>query len=234
MLGGFVGVGGWLENSFIDYPGTVAAVLFFSGCNLRCPYCHNPSLARGDFAEQVAPERIRAFLRQRRGLIEGVVLSGGEPTIHASLPSSASEARELGYRVKLDTNGLLPEALGLVAPDYLALDIKTRPGLYGPVLGAPYRDVAERLERSVAVARAMGERAEVRVTVAPGCIDDQAVEEIALLVSGVRRVYLQPMTQRHPLLDPAYNTLPLPSREDLARYREMLGRSVGECSVRGE
>jgi len=234
MRGGFVGVGGWQQNSFIDYPGTVAAVLFFSGCNLRCPYCHNPALARGESPERVDPEQIRAFLRSRRGLIEGVVLSGGEPTIQESLAATVAEVRDLGYRIKLDTNGLLPDAIESVAPDYLALDIKTRPSLYASLLRAPYPDTPARLERSVALARAMGGRAEVRVTAAPGCIDDGAVEEIARLGSGVRRVFLQPMAQRYPLLDPAYDTIALPSREDLARYREILGRTVGECRIRGQ
>ena len=121
------GVAGWHKNSFIDFPGTVAAVLFFSGCNLACPYCHNPDIVKAGTSSLVRPDDIADFLEKRKGLIDGVVLSGGEPTLHACLAEAASFIRSLGYRVKLDTNGLLPDAVAAVKPDYLALDVKTAP-----------------------------------------------------------------------------------------------------------
>ncbi len=232
MRGGFVGFGGWQKNSFIDYPGVVSTVLFYSGCNLRCPYCHNPSLALATEPEEVDPERIREYLHRRLGIIEGVVLSGGEPTIQASLQATVREVRAMGYLVKLDTNGLRPDVVESVGPDYLALDVKTVPSRYGELLGARERDVEQRLRRSIAVARRMGEKAEVRITAAPGIVDRATTEEFAGLLEGVHRVYIQPMQQRHELLDPSYGLVEPLAPEEIEGYRERLARVVRICRVR--
>jgi pyruvate formate lyase activating enzyme len=232
MRDSFVGIAGWLKNSFIDYPRTVSTVLFYPGCNLRCPYCHNPGLVQG--AHDMAPsaEEIRAFLKRRQGVIEGVVLSGGEPTLQPSLRTTAREVRRMGFAVKLDTNGLLPQIIEEVQPDYLALDIKTGPANYGCLLGATCSDVEERLSRSVAMVRQLGEMAEVRITVAPGMLDDQSLKWIASAVQGVHNLYLQPMQQRGELLNPAYAALQPVGRDELARIQVRLGQSVQRCRVR--
>jgi pyruvate formate lyase activating enzyme len=233
MRGCLVGLGGWLRNSFIDFPGTVATVLFYSGCNLRCPYCHNPALVDGSAGEQVDPSVVWDFLCRRRGHIDGVVLSGGEPTIHASAADAAAAVRELGYAVKLDTNGLLPEAIERIRPDYLALDVKTRPSWYSRLLGATVDGVAHRVRESIRIAKRMGERAEVRVTLAPGIVNDEAIEEIAHEIAGVRRVYLQPMRVGHGLLDPALAALAPSAPDTIEEYRQVLSQLVGECRIRG-
>ncbi|MBN1128471.1 MAG: anaerobic ribonucleoside-triphosphate reductase activating protein, partial [Chitinispirillaceae bacterium] len=207
-------VGGWIKNSFIDFPGTVATVLFFSGCNLACPWCHNPGIVRGSHGPVDCAE-IATYLERRRGIIEGVVLSGGEPTIHPGLPDLARELRGRGLKVKLDTNGLLPAAIEQCAPDYLALDVKTLPQHYGR-LGCRYADVAERLSRSIAIVKSMGERAEVRVTVAPGFVDEESIAGIAPLLSGVARVFLQPLKTDVELLDPAFAQKPVMAPERIA------------------
>ncbi|HAJ80497.1 MAG TPA: anaerobic ribonucleoside-triphosphate reductase activating protein, partial [Fibrobacteres bacterium] len=105
------GITGWLKNSFIDFPGTVSTVLFFSGCNLRCPYCHNPQIVTNAFLPQIPLQEILDFFQHRKGLINGVVLSGGEPAMHETAQSIAAHARSMEYTVKLDTNGLLPEKI---------------------------------------------------------------------------------------------------------------------------
>ncbi|MBD3244219.1 MAG: anaerobic ribonucleoside-triphosphate reductase activating protein [Chitinivibrionales bacterium] len=232
MRGAFVGLGGWQKNSFIDYPGTVSTVLFFSGCNLRCPYCHNGRLACGETVDIVDPPAVRAFLEKRRGQIEGVVLSGGEPTIHESAADTAAAARALGYRVKLDTNGLLPDAIERIAPDYLALDLKTRPSFYRTLLRAPFDDVERRLTAALAQVRRMGERAEVRITAAPGLVDMAVVEELSELLEGVSNVYLQPMQQRYPLLDSSFNVATNLSGDMLEAMRVRVASRVGECRMR--
>jgi pyruvate formate lyase activating enzyme len=229
-----VNIAGWAKNSFIDFPGTVAAVLFFAGCNLRCPFCHNPDIVHAT-AESgtVDLDEIRVFLRKRRGLVDGVVFSGGEPTLHAGLADFAAEVKGLGYRVKLDTNGMMPEAVLRCNPDYLALDVKTVPSLYRALVQAPYPDVAARLTASLNVVRSMGEHAEVRITAAPGFVDTRVVEELRDLLRGVRRVYLQPMQQSSPLLDPGFNSRTPIALERLREYCGILAHTVGECSVRG-
>jgi pyruvate formate lyase activating enzyme len=226
------GLGGWLKNSFIDFPGTVSTVLFFSGCNLRCPYCHNPELAEGRENIAERSDEVWAFLEKRRGLIEGVVLSGGEPTLHTQILEIIPEIRQLGYRIKLDTNGLRPDMIENAAPDYLALDIKTLPRYYGEYLDCSCKDITTRLEQSIELVRRAGLNAEIRITIAPEIVDRERMREIAKLVSGVSTVYLQPLNQRVPLLDPSYNTAPDVSDEELLAYRGIFEEAGIVCRVR--
>jgi pyruvate formate lyase activating enzyme len=223
---------GWTKVSCIDYPGTVSTVLFFWGCNLRCPYCHNPQVVHAHRAVVDSGE-VWAYLERRRGQVDGVVLSGGEPTCHSDLPAIAEAIRNLGYRLKLDTNGLRPQLIEECRPDYLALDVKTSPARYGAVLHAAFGDVRERLGRAVLKVREMGTDAEVRITVAPGMLDTQSVEEIADLVAGVHTVWLQPMQSKTPLLDPSYAGVPAVSAQELELLREKLASRVSVCRIRG-
>ena len=133
--------GGIQKNSFIDYPGKLSCVIFLSGCNFNCPYCHNPSLVKGS-AECPASLRgdgLYGFLESRRDFLDGVVISGGEPTLQKNLVKLCETIKGLGYSVKLDTNGSRPGDLkhlidsGLV--DYIAMDIKTDPENYNPLIG---------------------------------------------------------------------------------------------------
>jgi pyruvate formate lyase activating enzyme len=178
-------------------------------------------------------DEVWSFLLRRRGLLEGVVFSGGEPTLHSHLPALAEEIRALGYRVKLDTNGLLPEAIERISPDYLALDVKALPGDYGRLLGARVPDVRVRLMRSIEIARGMGERAEVRITVAPGVVGSGVVRRLAPMLAGVRNVFLQPMNARHGLLDPSHGKAPPVGDEEMRECRDILARVVDTCSIRG-
>jgi len=180
-----IGVAGLQKNSFIDFPGTVSAVLFFSGCNLRCPYCHNPGIVHAQTKDIMRSEDLWNFLEKRRGILDGVVLSGGEPTLHRCCASVASDIRGLGYSVKLDTNGLLPEKITEIAPNYLALDIKTTPKNYTKFLHATYNDVEDRLTASIAIAKEMKENAEIRITIAPDIITIKIIEELAQILSGI-------------------------------------------------
>ena len=129
-------IGGLEKNSLIDFPGKLSSVIFFSGCNFDCPYCHNPALAAGirPRSSVINFEEICCFLESRRGFLDGVVISGGEPTMQTDIIDACIRIKQLGYAVKLDTNGSRPGVLrrlidaGLV--DYIAMDLKTDPLLY--------------------------------------------------------------------------------------------------------
>jgi pyruvate formate lyase activating enzyme len=222
---------GWLKNSFIDFPGTVSTVLFFRGCNCRCPYCHNPRIVRGD-DPAISFLSIKEHLQKRRGLIEGVVLSGGEPTIHPALVPIADEIRMMGLQIKLDTNGLLPEVIDQCSPDYLAMDLKTDPSRYNEI-GAPFENASERIMKSLSIVKDMGENAEVRITVAPGFIDETTACAMAVMLRGAAKVFLQQFQNDVELLDMTFmDKTPVPI-ERIRAYREIIAPHVGECRIRG-
>jgi len=167
--------------------------------------------------------------------MEGVVFSGGEPTLHPHIKTLIEEIHELRYRVLLDTNGLLPEMIELFAPDYLAVDIKTEPRLYGSLLGAPFDNVAERLKRSLAMVKNMKNSAEVRITVAPAIVTEEVVCNLRPLLEGVQNVFLQPVNLRHEILVPDFfpSQDPIPMNE-VKYFQELLSPVVGRCAIRNE
>jgi pyruvate formate lyase activating enzyme len=234
MRSGFTGVAGWQKNSFIDFPGTVSTVLFFSGCNLACPYCHNPDIVRAGISAFIPPDDITEFLEKRKGEIEGVVLSGGEPTLHACIVETVPAVKAMGYRIKLDTNGMMPEVAAAIKPDYLALDVKTAPRRYRELLGSPYGDSENRLARSVALARDMGDNAEIRITAAPGIVDRQIIGEIGELINGVKKVFIQPMQIKRELLDKDIMEKELLTRDEMLIFRDILSEFVGKVIIRGD
>lgn len=230
-------IGGWLKSSFIDYPGTVSAVLFFRGCNLRCPWCHNPTLVLPDGdGPDVGFEEVVAHLERRREIIEGVVFTGGEPTLQCeALVACASRVRSLGFAIKLDTNGLIPEAINAVSPDYLAMDLKTVPHRYGELgFKRSGAECAAALEQSLDIVRSMGDKAEVRITMAAPFVKKEEMEAFATMLHGVQRVFLQPFKSNAPLLDAGFPSLePLPA-QTIREFRDFLGQTVPRCEIRGE
>ncbi|MBF0569654.1 MAG: anaerobic ribonucleoside-triphosphate reductase activating protein [Candidatus Omnitrophica bacterium] len=135
-------IGGLLKFSLIDYPGKVAAVIFTQGCNYRCPFCHNPELVLPElFIEPILDSDIFTFLEKRKGQLQGVVVTGGEPTIHNDLPQFLQKIKAMGFLVKLDTNGSRPDVLQAVLDakfvDFVAMDVKSSLENYCKATGAP-------------------------------------------------------------------------------------------------
>jgi len=143
--------GGLQKNSFIDYPGKLSCILFASGCNFECPYCHNPALVRGGFSRPPAIDEktVFTYLEKRKGFLDGIVISGGEPTLQKDLVPVCEKIQKMGYPIKLDTNGSRPLVIkkliekGLV--DYIAMDLKTDPSQYFPLISKvdSYRQISE-------------------------------------------------------------------------------------------
>ncbi|HEX2958838.1 MAG TPA: anaerobic ribonucleoside-triphosphate reductase activating protein [Chitinispirillaceae bacterium] len=230
MSGDKIEISAWLKNSFVDFPGTVSAVLFFGGCNLRCPWCHNPQIVK----KQLPPvplDEILAFLNKRKGLIDGVVLSGGEPTLHTHLKSVVETIRNMNLKVKLDTNGLNPSVVKDLNIDYLALDIKSVPAMYNE-LGYSRSDCEERLMESINRVRSMGERAEIRVPCASGFIDNKIADEIGRLICGVNKVFLQRINYTVEFLDDSFkDTIPITDGQ-MKDFKAIFAKYVGSCEIR--
>lgn len=143
---------GLQKLTLLDYPDRTACTIFLSGCNFRCPFCHNTPLLTADAADGMAEEELLAFLKKRQGLLDGVAITGGEPLLRPDLPALLEKIKELGYAVKLDTNGAFPDRLEQIVraglADYVAMDVKNSPARYAQTVGAAEFDLAP-IEKSV-------------------------------------------------------------------------------------
>jgi pyruvate formate lyase activating enzyme len=179
----------------------------------------------------VSFDEICAFLNKRSGLIDGIVLSGGEPTLHCNLKYVIETCHSMGLKVKLDTNGLNPAVVKDLQIDYLALDIKTIPLNYLE-LGYSDSDCEERLIESIEVVRTMGEKAEIRVPCASGFIDDEIAGEIAKLVRGVNKVFLQRINYNVDFLDNSFKDAIPVTDTQLFGFQKVISPHVGNCTIR--
>lgn len=190
----------WVQPlTLVDYPGKLAALVFFAGCNLRCPFCYNSELVLPELMQKLSPlepQEVLKKLAERSGFLDGVVLTGGEPTLSPYLPNFVQHLKNLGFLVKLDTNGTNPEILGTLLDkgllDYVALDFKAPLERYGEYIGlADAEKAVEALGKSLQLIREKAADYEVRTTVAPG-LTAQDLLAMAKELSGAKRYVLQP------------------------------------------
>jgi pyruvate formate lyase activating enzyme len=223
-------ISGWTKTSFIDYPGCPAALLFLSGCNLRCPYCHNPGIVNGEY-DVIPFKAIEDHIIKRKDVIEAAVISGGEPTLHPGLADLCDKIKSRGLKVKIDTNGLEPDVLTTCSPDYLALDIKTALDKYHR-LNSSYDNNRERLSKSIDIVKSMGENAEIRITAAPGIVDQGDIESLCIDLRGVSKVFIQQFNPTQPMLDPAYTLITPYDVDELESMRDKFLKAGIECMLR--
>lgn len=186
---------GLQKLSMVDYPGKLAATVFTGGCGLRCPFCHNaPLVTRAAEQAELPRQEVLDFLKTRRGLLDGVVLSGGEPLLHPGAADFLQVVRDLGFAVKLDTNGCHPEALADILRrnlvDYVAMDIKNSPEKYPETVGVPDFDITP-VRRSVQLLRSSGVDFEFRTTAVRGLHTPEDIRAIGQWLEGSPRYFLQ-------------------------------------------
>ncbi len=181
-------IAGFLKNSFVDYPGNIASVVFVPGCNMDCWYCHNRHLWQTE--EQVQMSEIDAFLDKRAGFIDGVVITGGEPTLQNGLLAFIQHVKAKGYKVKLDTNGLRPDVIEQVLDDidYIAMDIKAPPGEISSVVSFDIDE--DKIWQSAQLIMNSDVDYEFRTTMMP-LLKVADIEKIAERLSGAKRYALQ-------------------------------------------
>jgi pyruvate formate lyase activating enzyme len=181
-------IGGLRKTSLIDYPDKICCVVFLAGCNFHCPYCHNPDLARGmtDDAANIPADQIPSFLDSRRSLLDAVVISGGEPTLQPGLAMLCEKIKQLGYAVKLDTNGsrprILQKLLGAGLIDYVAMDIKTDPAHYSPLIQT--KGHPDRILESIRIIMDTAPAYEFRTTCVKPLINAAVIETIGRYPGG--------------------------------------------------
>ena len=219
--------------TLLDYPGKVACTVFFGGCDLRGPFCHNAELLDGSAPAVMEAEELLAFLKKRKGLLDGVALTGGEPLLQKDLPWLAEQIRELGYPVKLDTNGTHPDRLrqmidrGLV--DYVAMDIKNSPERYAETAGLPELELGP-VRESVSLLLEGRTDYEFRTTVVAEFHDEDSFRAIGPWIRGARRYFLQQFTDRETV---PFGGLHAPTAEQMARYAEIVRPDVPTVALRG-
>ena len=231
----YIKISGIQKLTLLDFPEHTACTLFVPNCNFRCPFCHNSELLL-DNVEFYDEAEIFAVLKKRAGVLEGVCITGGEPTIYTDLDRFIADVKRLGYLVKLDTNGFLPDRLNaLIADgllDYIAMDIKNSPERYAETVGLPYdRFDVTPIERSIDIIMKSGVPYEFRTTVVTELFDETSIAGAAKMIAGADKYFLQSFVMRDTV--PSKRLTP-PQRVVMSRYLDIVRRYVPTASIRGE
>jgi pyruvate formate lyase activating enzyme len=228
-------IGGLQKTSLIDFPGKVSCVCFVSGCNFRCPYCHNPDLVNNPGKAVLDENGFLAFIRERLGFLDGVVVSGGEPTSQKDLPAFLSRIKREGYAVKLDTNGSHPRMIQeLVANrlvDYIAMDVKTDPSLYPLYM---QREIdPDNIRSSIRLVMASDIPYEFRTTCVRPIVNAETVEAIGRLIHGCFLYVLQQFSRTRVLLPDFFgNRQAGYDQEEMEQLKTLAEPWVQKCIVR--
>jgi len=218
-----------------DFPGHLSATIFTGGCNFRCPYCHNAELVlKPSSLSTISREAFLEFLEVRRGFLDAVCITGGEPLMHEDVGDLLSAIKGGGLLVKIDTNGAYSDRLreliaeGLV--DYVAMDVKAPLKKYPKAVGVAVD--TEAIRESIAILRESGCGHLFRTTVVPGLLSGDDIGAIAEMLEGEAEYRLQPFVAGH-TLDPAYADRPSCSREELARLAGIAGKYIPNVTIEG-
>ena len=224
---------GFNKTTLLDYPGHVAATIFTGCCNFRCPFCQNSGLVLHPSKQpEIAVEEVLSFLKKRQGILEGVCITGGEPTLSADLEDLIRDIRALGYPVKLDTNGTNPKMLrqlleaGLLS--YVAMDIKNAPGEYQKTCGGA--DVAEQVAESVKILRNSGIPCEFRTTVVKPLHSVDSMKALGQWLSGAEAYFIQNFRDTGDLVGQGLSSF---SEEELKQLQKAVLPYLPNAQVRG-
>lgn len=220
--------------TLLDYPGKVAATIFLGNCNFRCPFCHNGDLVLNPSSQPVIePEEVLRFLKKRQGILEGVCITGGEPTLYTGLEDLIRAIRELGYGVKLDTNGYRPEILkdlvskGLL--DMVAMDIKSDQDSYAQVAGRSELQM-DKICESVDYLMEGHVPYEFRTTVVRELHNRESFEKIGQWIGGCQAYYLQNYKDSDAIIQPGFHSYGI---EELTEFKDMLLEKIEKVEIRG-
>lgn len=231
-----INIRGFIETSFLDWDGKVASVIFLPYCNFTCPYCDNGVLVEApEKLPEVKIETIENFIRERKDFIDGVVITGGEPTIHPWLPELIKRLKQLGVLIKLDTNGTNPEMLTNLLTnkltDYIAMDLKAP-------LNSKYHEASgvradlNKIRESIKLLTDSGIDYEFRTTVVPTILDEADIEEMAKTIAGAKKYALQQFVPDHTLDEKLRIIAPHPKEKILAMV-EIAKKHIPQTIARG-
>jgi pyruvate formate lyase activating enzyme len=237
-------IGGLEKMTLIDYPGQLAAIIFTKGCNFRCHFCYNPLLVWSESETdekkyekgyaQFTEDDLFYFLESRRGKLDGVVITGGEPTMHPDLPEFIKKIRAMGFNIKLDTNGTNPQMLEILLEqkllDYVAMDLKGSSNNYDQVVGVKIN--FPNLQKSVKLIINSGLPHEFRTTVVPGLLVVSDFEDMGKIIAGANAWYLQKFKSDVELVDRTLEKAPAFSDDEMLQMENIGKKYVKLCEIR--
>ncbi len=225
-------IAGLQKLTLLDYPGRCACTVFLAGCNLRCPFCHNASLVTGQPPEQMEEDAFFAFLESRKGLLDGVCVTGGEPTLRRELPEFLTRIQNLGFSVKLDTNGSNPHMLRQLIDegkvDYVAMDIKNSPDRYRETCGGV--DILDAVQESIDILLEGRVAYEFRTTCCAPFHDPDTLQTIGAWLWGAKQYYLQSFVDSGDLVGSGVRGF---VKEDMEALREAVLPYIPSTRIRG-
>lgn len=225
-------IGGFEKSTLIDYPDKIACMIYTIGCNFHCPYCHNPELVN-ETAEEISLDSIMRFLRKRTKLLDGVVITGGEPTMHEDLPKVMYRIKKMGYLIKLDTNGTRPATIRNLIDrklvDYIAMDIKSPLEKYSNTVARPV--FSDTIKQSIKILMSSPIEYEFRTTVVKSLLSPEDMENIGKEIKGAKRYYLQKYNDRK-ILNPQFKNKVTYTDEEFKKFKKKLLKYVKICEIR--
>ncbi|MDA3802386.1 MAG: anaerobic ribonucleoside-triphosphate reductase activating protein [Patescibacteria group bacterium] len=237
-------IGGLEKLSTLDYPNHLAAIVFTFGCNFRCKYCYNPLLVcpkedaddkNNEGLSQISDKDLLLFLKERYGKLDGVVITGGEPTLHDDLPEFIKKIKDIGYDVKLDSNGTNPKMLKTLINsqliDYIAMDLKAPLLDYEKVVAV--KTNFQKLKESAKIIMSSGIPYEFRTTLVPGLADKDDIEEMGKSIKGAEKWYFQKFKSDTPLVDPKYGGKKSFTDKEMKEFVKIGQKFVDICEFRG-
>lgn len=224
---------GLQKMTLLDYPEHVACTIFLGGCDFRCPFCHNYELIDGTAQPVMEEKEFLEFLSKRKGLLDGVAITGGEPCLHRDLPDLMKKIRDMGFAVKLDTNGYHPDMLQKILEerlaDYAAMDIKNSPAKYAQTAGLDRVDM-DRIRSSISLLMNSSVTYEFRTTVVEPLHEVEDFYAIGELIKGAESHFLQSFTDRDSV---PFEGLRAPDPEKLIACQKILQGYVKKAQIRG-
>ncbi len=225
---------GWQKLSYIDYPEKLSTLLFTGGCNLRCPFCHNPELVRpSENLPQIQEEEIIAFLKKRTGLLDAVAITGGEPLFHAKeLKKFLNQVKEMGFLVKMDTNGTFPERIQELSPlvDFWAMDFKVPPSKYHLLAE---KDYAPKIKESLSIITTeLKTPYEIRTTLYPPLVSTEALKEMSKYLKDTK-IWVWQQFRSVKTLDSKAKKIPPYSHKEIVSIKSLIQKDFkGKIEVR--
>ncbi len=216
--------------SLVDYEGKMACTIFFSKCNFRCPFCHNSHLI-DECGDEYTLDEIYDFLNSRKNKLEAVVISGGEPTLYEGLEEFIDNIKNMGYLIKLDTNGSKPDALNTIIKkiDYIAMDIKNDDANYFKTIGISNEKYLDNVHKSIELIMNSGIKYEFRTTLVNEFHTEESIKNLGAMIKGADKLYLQKFFDRETCI---MRDLHEVSKEDALKYKDFLKDYVKSVELR--